>query len=50
MDREKLIMELEEYYEAAGFSDVYKAQLKDMTDEQLMCLYIELFDDEQIEL
>lgn len=50
MDREKLIMELEQYYEAAGFSDVYNMKLKNMTDEELMCLYIEIFDDKELEL
>ncbi|WDC85327.1 hypothetical protein PL321_07785 [Caloramator sp. mosi_1] len=43
MDREELIMELEQYYEAAGFSDVYNKKLKHLTDEELKALYDEVF-------
>lgn len=34
MNREQMLVELEQYYEAAGFKDIYINKLKDMTDEE----------------
>ncbi|WP_156897900.1 hypothetical protein [Caloramator sp. ALD01] len=50
MDREKMLLELEEYYEAAGFKDIYINKLKDMTDEELTELYINIFNNEDKEI
>ena len=37
------IEELEMFYEAAGFADVYEIELSKMTDEQIDKLYKETF-------
>lgn len=37
---------LEEYYEAAGFDDVYNKCLSKMTEEELKKLYFKTFSDE----
>lgn len=41
-----MLDELEEYYEAAGFSNVYEKVLKNKTDEEIINLYKSTFDDE----
>ena len=42
--------ELEDFFEAAGFSDFYERVLKDMTDEQIISCYNETFSEEDHEL
>lgn len=38
-----LVEDLEEYYEAAGFSDFHDRVLKDMTDEQIRAYHAATF-------
>ena len=42
--------ELEDFFEAAGFADFYERVLKDMTDEQIIASYKEIFSEEDPEL
>ena len=42
--------ELEDFFEAAGFADFYERVLKDMTDEQIIASYNEIFSEEDPEL
>lgn len=42
--------ELEDFFEAAGFADFYERVLKDMTDEQIIASYNEIFSEEDLEL
>ncbi|CDF59284.1 hypothetical protein [Thermobrachium celere] len=39
MEREEIIVELEQYFEAAGFDQVYINKLKNMSDDELKELY-----------
>lgn len=39
MTREEMIQELEVYYEAAGFENIYERELKNKTDEEIKALY-----------
>lgn len=47
MNREQMLVELEQYYEAAGFKDIYINKLKDMADEELLALYNNIFNNEE---
>ena len=50
MNIEDMRYELEDYFEAAGFADFYDRVLKDMTDEQIIASYNEIFSEENPEL
>ncbi|MVX66479.1 hypothetical protein GKZ28_22650 [Clostridium chromiireducens] len=39
MTLEKMIEELEAYYEAAGFNDIYEMELKHKTEDEIRKLY-----------
>ena len=42
--------ELEDFFEAAGFADFYERVLKNMTDEQIIASYNEIFSEKDLEL
>jgi succinate dehydrogenase flavin-adding protein (antitoxin of CptAB toxin-antitoxin module) len=50
MNIEDMRYELEDFFEAAGFSDFYERVLKNMTDEQIIASYNEIFSAEDPEL
>ena len=50
MNIEDMRDELEDFFEAAGFSDFYERVLKNMTDEQIIASYNEIFSEEDPEL
>ena len=50
MSVEDMRDELEDFFEAAGFADFYDRVLKDMTDEQIIDSYNEVFSEEDPEL
>ena len=50
MSVEDMRDELEDFFEAAGFADFYDRVLKDMTDEQIIASYNEIFSAEDPEL
>lgn len=50
MSIEEMRYELEDFFEAAGFADFYERVLKDMTDEQIIASYNEIFSEEDLEL
>ena len=50
MSVEDMRDELEDFFEAAGFVDFYDRVLKDMTDEQIIASYNEIFSEENPEL
>jgi hypothetical protein len=43
MTIEKIIEELEAYYEAAGFHDIYEMELKHKTQDEIRQLYNDTF-------
>ena len=47
---EDMRYELEDFFEAAGFADFYERVLKDMTDEQIIASYNEIFSEKDLEL
>lgn len=49
VDLEEMIEELEQYYEAAGFSNFKKRVLDKMTEEQIISAYEDLMNDEDYE-
>ena len=42
----EMIAELEEFYENAGFSDVYERKLKDMGEDEIRRLYKATFEED----
>ena len=44
MDKELIVEELIQYYEAAGFVDVYNKKIKNLSDEELFKFYQETFE------
>ena len=50
MSVEDMRYELEDFFEAAGFADFYDRVLKNMTDEQIIASYNEVFSEEDLEL
>ena len=47
MDIQDMKAELEEYYETAGFSDFFEKVLKDKTDEEIIRMYKETFEEKE---
>ena len=45
MSIEDMIEDLEQYYEAAGFSDFYQSELKNKTPDEIRELYRTTFDE-----
>ena len=45
MSIEDMIEDLEQYYEAAGFSDFYQRELKNKTPDEIRELYRTTFDE-----
>ena len=46
MSMEDMIEDLEQYYEAAGFSDFYQRELKNKTPDEICELYRTTFDED----
>lgn len=42
--------ELTQYYESAGFSNIYERTLKNKTEEEIINMYEEIMNDEEIDL
>lgn len=45
MSIEEMIEDLEQYYEAAGFTDFYQRELKNKTPDEIRGLYRTTFDE-----
>ena len=46
MTIEEMTEALEQYYEAAGFADVYNRELKGKTDEEIRQMYCKTFSED----
>lgn len=42
----EMIEELEEFYENAGFADVYERKLRDMSEDEIRSLYKATFEED----
>lgn len=47
---EKMRYELAEYYECAGFADVYNRVIKHKTDNEIISMYKEVFEKEGVQI